>query len=190
MDTETTKAMQDALQSAVSRMNSNGSSHGGGESKGSPDMMGVVMSVLTKLLQGSQSSEELVEKLDAVQKGDLTTLREQVQILRKQCFRILKSQEQVFLKVEEIQREQTNVARAVLDLAHHMARITFIDDAGDNDDDDRGLRTPDSSRRSDSRANGHGHKNGNGNGNGSGVGRKPRGTSDEHGSLSRAGRSR
>jgi hypothetical protein len=174
--------MQDALQAAVTKMNGNGSS-GLGESKGfSPDMMGVVMSVLTKLLQGSESSEELVEKLDAIQKGDITALREQVQVLRKQCFRILKSQEQLFLKVEEIQREQNNVARAVLDLAHHMARITFIDDAAgidDDDDDDRGARRgADGGRRSDSRVNG------------SGLGRRPRGTSVEHGSASRAGRSR
>jgi hypothetical protein len=174
--------MQDALQAAVTKMNGNGSS-GLGESKGfSPDMMGVVMSVLTKLLQGSESSEELVEKLDAIQKGDITALREQVQVLRKQCFRILKSQEQLFLKVEEIQREQNNVARAVLDLAHHMARITFIDDAAgidDDDDDDRGARRgADGGRRADTRANG------------SGLGRRPRGTSVEHGSTSRAGRSR
>jgi len=180
VEAETTKAMQDALQAAVTRMNGNGSM-GLGDAKGfSPDMMGVVMSVLTKLLQGSESSEELVEKLDALQKGDLTALREQVQVLRKQCFRILKSQEQLFLKVEEIQREQSNVARAVLDLAHHMARITFIDDAAEMDDDnDRGgARGSDGGRRMDSRMNG------------SGLGRRPRGTSVEHGSVSRAGRSR
>ena len=137
------------------------------------------MSVLSKLLQGSESSEELVEKLDALQKGDLTALREQVQILRKQCFRMLKSQEQLFLKVEEIQREQNNVARAVLDLAHHMARITFIDDATGIDDDDRGALQPSGGgRRMEPRANG------------SGPGRRPRGTSVEHGSASRAGRAR
>jgi len=177
VDTDTTKAMQEALEAAVTRMNGNGS-HGPGESKGlSPDMMGVVMSVLSKLLQGSESSEELVEKLDALQKGDLTSLREQVQILRKQCFRLLKSQEQLFLKVEEIQREQNNVARAVLDLAHHMARITFIDDATEMDDDDRGALQAPGSRRTQTRANG-------------GLGRRPRGGSVEHGSTSRAGRSR
>jgi hypothetical protein len=179
VDTDTTKVMQDALQAAVTRMNGNGS-NGGAEPKAfSGDMMGVLMSVVSKLLQGSESSEELVEKLDALQKGDLASLREQVQILRKQCFRILKSQEQLFLKVEEIQREQNNVARAVLDLAHHMARITFIDDAHGVDDDDRGtLHASDSYRRTESRANGNGH------------GRKPRGTSVEHGSTSRAGRAR
>jgi hypothetical protein len=175
--------MQDALQAAVTKMNGNGNGSSGlGESKGfSPDMMGVVMSVLTKLLQGSESSEELVEKLDAMQKGDITALREQVQVLRKQCFRILKSQEQLFLKVEEIQREQNNVARAVLDLAHHMARITFIDDAAgidDDDDEDRGARRGADGGRRDPRVNG------------SGLGRRPRGTSVEHGSTSRAGRSR
>jgi hypothetical protein len=182
VDTDTTKAMQEALEAAVTKMNGHGS-NGLGESKGfSPDMMGVVMSVLSKLLQGSESSEELVEKLDALQKGDLTSLREQVQVLRKQCFRMLKSQEQLFLKIEEIQREQNNVARAVLDLAHHMARITFIDDPtdiDDDDDDDRGaLRTLGSKRRTEARVNGNGN------------GRRPRGTSVEHGSSSRAGRSK
>ena len=178
MDTETTKAMQDALHAAVTRMNGNGSNGAAAPPPAlSGDMMGVVMSVLSKLLQGSESSEELVEKLDALQKGDLTALREQVQILRKLMFRMLKSQEQLFLKVEEIQREQNNVARAVLDLAHHMARITFIDDGVGIDDDDRDLaRGSDSYRRTESRVNGHG--------------RKPRGTSVEHGSSSRAGRSR
>ena len=183
MDTDTSKAMQEALHAAVTRMNNgNGNGNGNGShgladaAKFSPDMMGVLMSVVSKLLQGSESSEELVDKLDALQKGDLTTLREQVQVLRKQCFRILKSQEQLFLKVEEIQREQNNVARAVLDLAHHMARITFIDDTPGVDDEDD--RAPDSYRRTESRVNGNGH------------GRKPRGTSVEHGSTSRAGRAR
>jgi hypothetical protein len=175
--------MQDALQAAVTRMNGNGT-NGATEPKAfSGDMMGVLMSVVSKLLQGSESSEELVEKLDALQKGDLTSLRDQVQILRKQCYRMLKSQEQLFLKVEEIQREQNNVARAVLDLAHHMARITFIDDApgiDDDDDDDRSVYASDGKRRRDSR----------GNGNGNGHGRRPRGTSVEHGSTSRAGRAR
>ena len=183
MDTDTTKAMQDALQAAVTRMNNGGSTGVADTAKAfSPDMMGVLMSVVSKLLQGSESSEELVEKLDALQKGDLTTLRDQVQILRKQSFRILKSQEQLFLKIEEIQREQNNVARAVLDLAHHMARITFIDDAPGLDDDDDHDRAPryasDSNRRTESRVNGNGH------------GRRPRGTSVEHVSTSRAGRAR
>jgi hypothetical protein len=174
--------MQEALQQAVTRMNGNGS-NGGAESKMfSADMMGVVMSVVSKLLQGSESSEELVEKIDALQKGDLAGLREQVQVLRKQCFRILKSQEQLFLKVEDIQREQTNVARAVLDLAHHMARITFIDDASGGDDDDErdAPRASEQYRRTESRTNG----------NGNGHGRRPRGTNNEHGSSSRAGRAR
>jgi len=182
VDTETTNAMQAALQAAVTRMNGNGSA-GLLEPKAfSGDMMGVVMSVLSKLLQGSESSEELVEKLDALQKGELTALREDAQMVRKQCFRIRKSQEQLFLKVEEIQREQANVARAVLDLAHHMARITFIDDGADVDEDAGrdARRASDGCRRAESR----------GNGNGSGPGRRPRGTPVEHGSTSRAGRTR
>jgi len=177
--------MQDALHAAVTRMNSNGT-RSGGESKAlSPDMMGVVMSVVTKLLQGSESSGELVEKLDALQKGDLASLREQVQILRKQCFRILKAEEQLFVKVDDIQREQNNVARAVLDLAHHMARVTFIEDAGADEEDIREPPPPPQHfRRAEPRV------DNNGNGNGHARGLRLRGTSTEHGSPSRAGRAR
>jgi hypothetical protein len=171
--------MQEALQAAVTRMNSNGS-NGSSESKGMPtDMMGALMTIVPKLLQGSESSEEMVEKLDALQKGDLAVMREQVQILRKQCHRLLKSQEQLLARVEEIQREQSTVARAVVDLAQHMARITFIDDVPGVDDDYQPevLHAPESYQRQDSRINGNGHG-------------RPRGTSTEHGSTSRAGRVR
>ena len=107
------------------------------------------MSIVQKLLQGSESSEELVEKLDTMRTDDLASLREQVQILRKQCIRVMKSQEQLLEKVDDIRKEQTTIGRAVLDLAHHMAHITFIDDApagnpyredeADEEDSKRGL---------------------------------------------------
>jgi hypothetical protein len=172
--------MQEALQAAVTRMNNgNGSS----EPKIGPmDTMGALMTIVPKLLQGSESSGEMVERLDALQKGDLTSLRGQVQILRKQCYRMLKSQEQLLEKVHEIQKEQTTVARAVLDLAHHMSRITFIEDPPADDFDYAYERepppAPDSYRRAESRTNGNGR------------GTRPRHTSDEHGPTSRAGRSK
>jgi hypothetical protein len=178
VETDTSKAMQEALQSAVTRMN-NGSNTS--EPKGMPtDMMGVLMSIVPKLLQGSESSEELVEKLDALQKGDISSMKEQLQLLRKQCFRMGKAQEQLMKKIEEIQREQGSVARAVLDLAHHMSRITVIDDAPPDDDDypSEALHIPDVYSRTESRTNGNGH------------GMRPRGTSVEHGSMNRAGRER
>jgi len=169
--------MQDALQAAVARIN-----NGAGEVKQpiAPAMFGMLMTIVPKLLQGSQSSEELVEKLDALQKGDLTSLREQVQILRKQCYRLLKSHERLMTKVEEIQMQQAPMGRAVLDLAHHMSRITFIDDVpgGDDDYEQEPPPVPESYRRAESRVNGNGRA------------RSQRETSAEHGSRGRAGRSK
>ena len=171
-----TKAMQEALQAAVARIN-NGST----DTKPpiAPDMFGMLMTIVPKLLQGSQSSEELVAKLDSLQKGDLTILREQVQILRKQCYRLLKSHERLLAKTEEIQIQQASIGRAVLDLAHHMSRITFIDDmpAGDQDyEADEPIA--ENYRRAGSKANGNGHI------------KSQRETAAEHGSRSRAGRSK
>ena len=171
-----TKAMQEALQAAVARIN-----NGTADTKPpiAPDMFGMLMTIVPKLLQGSQSSEELVEKLDTLQKGDLTTLREQVQILRKQCYRLLKSHERLLGKVEEIQIQQASIGRAVLDLAHHMSRITFIDDVPTGDDDyEAEDPIAESYRRAESRVNGNGHA------------RSHKETSAEHGSRGRAGRSK
>src|SRR5262249_10578380 len=132
------KAMQEALQAAVSRMNTNGSGEGKG---GTSDIIAALMPILPKLLQNNGAGEELIEKIEGLQKGDLATLREQVQVLRKQCYRILKSQEQILGKVHEIQRQQVAAAGAVLDLAQQMARITFIEDP-DVGEDERDREAP------------------------------------------------
>jgi len=135
---ETTRAMQEALEAAVARMNT-----GQAESRSlgpiGPDLMGTLMTVVPKLLQNSGAGQEMLERLDTLQKGDLAGLKEQVLILRKQCHRMLKFQEQLLVKVHEIQRQQVAAAGAVLDLAQQMARITFVDDdgAGADDRDDR-----------------------------------------------------
>ena len=173
-----TKAMQEALQAAVARIN-----NGSADAKPPipPDMFGMLMTIVPKLLQGSQSSEELVEKLDALQKGDLTTLRDQVQILRKQCYRLLKSHERLLAKTEEIQIQQASIGRAVLDLANHMSRITFLDDVPGGDDDyEPEEPMAESYRRAPSRVNG----------NGNGRIKSQRETAAEHGSRGRAGRSK
>jgi hypothetical protein len=160
--------MQDALQAAIARINP-----GSGDPKPAllnADTIGVVMSIVQKLLQGSESSEDLVEKLDTMRTDDLASLREQVQILRKQCIRVMKSQEQLLEKVDDIRKEQTTIGRAVLDLAHHMARITFIDDAPAGDpyredeaDDDEEfeegpLVAPERHHRADFGVNGNGRR--------------------------------
>ena len=154
MNPETTKAMQEALEAAVTRMN-NGSAE---PHAGPPDTIGALMSVLPKLLHNNESGEQMLERLDALQKGDLTSLRGQVRILRKQCHRMLKSQKRLLLRMSEMQRQQTTVASAVLDLAQQMARITFVEDVPAFDDgyERQAPFAPVSHRRAEPRPNGDG----------------------------------
>ncbi len=181
MSTDTTKMMQEALQAAVTRIN-NGSAEPpagpqAGPQAGPVDTIGAVMSVLPKLLRGNESGEEMLEKLDALETGGLRPLREQIQILRKQCKLMLKSQEQLLAKVDEMQRQQSAVVDAVLDLAQQMARITLLEDAASGDDDYEREAPPvsESYRRAESRLNGHGR------------GRSQRETQAEHGPKGRTG---
>ena len=133
VNTDTSKAMQEALQSAIARMNNgNGSSD---HRSNTGDLISAFMPLLPKLLQNNGSGQEMIDRLDSLQKGDLMPLREQVQILRKQCYRMLKSQEQLLAKVHEIQRQQVAASGAVLDLAQQMARITFVEDTSAGEDD-------------------------------------------------------
>lgn len=157
LSTDTTTAMQDALQAAVKNMNG-AAAH---EPKAPPiDTMGLLMTVVPKLLQGSASSGEMVEKLDALQRGDLRAMREQVTLLRKQCHRLLKSQEQVLARVDEIQQQQLDVGRAVLDLARQLGRITFIENADDIDDADSEASAAERYRRDDLETGGDGQRRG------------------------------
>jgi chromosome segregation ATPase len=126
VSTETTKAMQEALEAAVTRMNSGSAPEPHVPSQ--TEMLGALMGALPKLLRGDESGEELIERIDTLQKTELTPLREQVQMLRRQCHRIAKAQEALLARVEELQREQATASEAVLDLARQMERITFVED--------------------------------------------------------------
>ena len=164
MSTDTTKQMQDALQAAIAKMN--GPAAEAKPNLLNPETIGVVMSIVQKLLQGSESSEELVEKIDTLRTDDLASLREQVQILRKQCVRVMKCQEQLLGKVDDMRKEQSAIGRAVLDLAHQMARISLIDEGtagpyGEEDADnydDEPLLAPERYPRPDGGVNGNGRR--------------------------------
>lgn len=139
MNPETTKAMQEALQAAVARMNT------GGSADGRPpmaDLIATAVAVLPKLMQSFGSSEEVLQRLDAIRKTDVTGLREEMQAIRKQNHRMFKYQEEILVKVHEIQRQQVAAAGAVLDLAQQMARITFLDATVSDDGDDGELEAP------------------------------------------------
>jgi hypothetical protein len=145
------KAMQEALQAAVARLNSG--TNGSGDSKLSLFQAFAPLLPLVPKLLNSGASEEMISRLDSLQKHELSALRDQVQILRRQCERMLKSQDQLLERVHEIQRQQVAAAGAVLDLAQQMARITFVDDnviADDEDDVDAPAASA-GSYRSDSR---------------------------------------
>lgn len=146
MSADTTQMMQEALQAAVTRLNGNGSA----EARAAPpDTMSTLLSFVPKLLQNNEAGGQMLDKLDALQKGDLTSLRGDVQILRKQCFRVFKSQEQLLTKLGELEKQQAAIGHAVLELANQLARITFVDQDADDDRDappDREAPRPDLSR--------------------------------------------
>ncbi len=134
MEPDTTKAMQEALQAAVARMNSPSS-----EPRSSPmEAFAPLLSMLPALLQNRGSGEEVAEKLEELRKGELATLRDEVHVLRKQCARLMKSQEQTLARLRDLQRQQAAAADAVLALARQMARIRFVGDvpAGEDEDED------------------------------------------------------
>jgi hypothetical protein len=135
MDADTTKVMQEALQAAVTRLNNDHVSEPRASPGTTADTIGALMSFVPKLLQHNETGGQMLEKLEALQKGELTTLKGDVHILRKQCYRVFRQQERLLQKLEDLQKQQTAVGHAVLELAQQMARITFVDGADDTDEE-------------------------------------------------------
>jgi hypothetical protein len=129
---ESTKAMQEALQAAVARMNSAPSD----QRSGPMEALAPLLSMLPMLLQNRDSGEDAAEKIEDLRKGEIAALREQVHILRKQCSRMLKTQEQLLERLHDLQIQQGAAGDAVLDLARQMARIRFVGDVPPGEDDD------------------------------------------------------
>jgi predicted phage tail protein len=122
--------MQDALDAAVRSLN-NGSSTNGSTAEApsrSAETIGAVMAILPKLLRGNEAGEELVEKLDNLQKGDIAALKEQVTILRKQCHRLIKTQEIVMTQLAEIDQRQSVMIDAILELRDQLARVLIVEE--------------------------------------------------------------
>lgn len=122
MSTDSTKAMEEALQAAAQRLNGNGGREG-------PDPLGVLTSILPRLFAHDEDErDELLEKLEGVQREDLAPLREEVLHLRKALHRAVKLQEATLAQVRELAAQQGAVVGAVLELARHMARVQIIED--------------------------------------------------------------
>lgn len=133
MSVETDKAMEEALQAAVARMNrpsTNGSS--------GSDPISLLMAVLPKLLENRSDREDVLEKIEGLQTEDLAVLREQVRLARKQLHRLLTSQEVVLEELRQLREQQAAVGNAVLHLAKEMARVEILeqmpDDVGIDED--------------------------------------------------------
>jgi hypothetical protein len=141
MKSDTTRAMQDALDAAVRSMNSSVEGANTGSTAEAPapparsfDTIGAIMTILPKILQGSEVVEEVIEKLESLQKGELAGLAEQIQALRQQSHRMLKAQQQLFrfqeqilAEMRDLQRGQASTSAALAELAHHMARVEILD---------------------------------------------------------------
>ncbi|HYD40164.1 MAG TPA: hypothetical protein VEB43_05000 [Anaeromyxobacter sp.] len=122
MSTDSTKAMEEALQAAAQRLNGNGPREG-------HDPLGVLGSLLPRLFARDEDErDELLEKLEGVQREDLAPLREEVLHLRKALHRAVKLQEATLAEVRAVAEQQRAVVAAVLELARHMARVQIIED--------------------------------------------------------------
>ncbi len=144
MSTDSTKAMEEALQAAVKRLNSGGTD-------ASTDPIGLLASILPKLMSHGEEREELredlMEKIEGLKKDDIGALREHVQIMRKLLHRVLKTQEQTLAQIREMEKQQVAVSHAVLELARQMARVEIIDELPDEAEiDDRIPPPPPASR--------------------------------------------
>jgi hypothetical protein len=125
--------MQDALQDAVARM---AKQDGGGGGNGAPNPMSVLLAVLPKLLANNEERDELVEKLEDLEKGTFSPLQEQVQGLRKQIHRVFKIQQEIVDELRSLREQQTAVGNAVLHLAQQLARVEIVDDLPDDSDEE------------------------------------------------------
>ncbi|HEX8107590.1 MAG TPA: hypothetical protein VF516_07660 [Kofleriaceae bacterium] len=130
MKADTTKAMQDALDAAVRSLNNGSATEAPSRSS---DTFGAIMTLLPRLLRSNETGEDLVEKLDKLQKGDIAALKDQVLTLRKQCHRLLRTQELVMAQLAEIDKRQSMMIDAILDLRDQMARVVLVEDPPDGD---------------------------------------------------------
>ena len=121
------KAMEDALQAAVARI---GNGHGSGSDQmaSSPmaDPIGLLMSVLPKLLEGRGGNQEDVnEKLEALQKDDLAPIRQQMKAQGELLRRVFRAQKILLRELRAVQSVQSALGSVVSNMA---SQLEVIDD--------------------------------------------------------------
>jgi hypothetical protein len=117
------KAMEEALQVAVSRMNR--SENGGAPAPTDP--IGLLAAVLPKLIESRGERDAIIAKIDGLESENLSPLREELRLARKQIHRLHRAQEEMMAILQQLSEQQNAIGEAVLDLAKQMARIEFVE---------------------------------------------------------------
>jgi hypothetical protein len=121
-----TRAMEEALQAAVSRMNGSSSLPPPAPASGPipMDPMSLLLSVLPKLLARDSDEEGLSEKFDELKNEELPSLREALAQQTERIAHIHKAQ-RVLL------REVRQLSSVINTLALQLERIELLDDTSD-----------------------------------------------------------
>jgi superfamily II RNA helicase len=128
--------MEEALQSAIARMSKQESSNGGA------NPLNLLMAILPKLLANNEEREDLVEKIEGLEKDSLAPLQEQIHGLRKQVHRAMKMQAAIIEELRELRDQQTAVGNAVLHLAQQMSRVGIVEGSYEDDEFDEPAPPP------------------------------------------------
>ena len=129
--TANTKAMEEALQAAVSRMNR---SETNGGSVPHTDPIGLMAAILPKLLDNKGVRDAMLEKIEGLHTDDLLPLREELRLARKQIHRLHKAQDEMMAILRQLSEQQAAVGDTVLHIANQMARIEFVEPVADHVD--------------------------------------------------------
>ena len=122
-----TKAMEEALQSAVARMQQ-APAPGAGAGMAMPDPLGMAMAVLPKLLEGNGAREDLLEKLEELQQEDISALRKQLDVQTQLLERVFRAQKLLLRQVRTLEDSQRTTESAVLELAEQMERVQILEE--------------------------------------------------------------
>jgi uncharacterized protein YhaN len=124
------RAMEEALQAAIARMNSGAPSLPGSGASAGPalDPIPLLMSVLPKLLERGSDDNDTSEQLASLQKELLQPLREQLARQNQLLERLFNAQKAVLRKLSALETVQSAIGGAVTSLTEQMARIELVDD--------------------------------------------------------------
>lgn len=124
--TTNNKAMEDALQAAVTRLGNGGNGSDSMSSSPMADPIGLLMSVLPKLLEGRGNQDDVTEKLESLQKDDLGPIREQLKAQGEMLRRVYRAQKILLRELRTVRTVQSAMGGVVSNLA---SQLDVIDEA-------------------------------------------------------------